>query len=314
MSHDRDTFIAARRDRWRRLEGLLGARAPTPADWAEIASLYRSTCNDLARATDLDLGDDLRGHLDDLAARAHGALYGARPSGGLRLAHLIGRDAPREIRANGTLFLIASALLYGPALIGGIGAAISPEFAMALLPAETLRGMEQMYADPDGVRPEGQDAMMAGFYVMNNVGIALRCFATGALAGLGPLYFLVSNGLFLGTVAGYVAGAGHGVTFVTFVAGHSAWELTGVVIAGTAGLRLGWAMIETHGLTRAASIRAVAPALYRLVAGSVFTLLVAASIEGFVSAGPFPPPIKWGFGLLQVVVIAAWIRFGGRRT
>ena len=44
-------------------------------------------------------------------------------------------------------------------------------------------------------RGGGGDAMMAGFYVYNNVGIAFRCFSTGALAGLGSVFYLVYNGV-----------------------------------------------------------------------------------------------------------------------
>lgn len=314
MIGDREAFIAARRDRWRRLDGLLlAARRLEPAEWSELASLYRAVCNDLARTTDLDLGEDLRGHLDDLAARAHGALYGARPSGGLRLARLIGVEIPREIRANGWTFALANLLFYGPWLIGCIGALIDVDFATGVLPAEMLASMEQMYAEPDLLRGDGEDAAMAGFYVMNNVGIALRCFATGALAGLGPVFFLVYNGLILGTVTGYLFAVGHGGNLLSFIAGHSPWELTGVVIAGTGGLRLGWALIDTGGLTRAASLRLAAPGLYRLVSGAIFVLLVAAAIEGFFSASPLPAQVKWAFGVLQVAIVAGWIAFGGRR-
>ena len=46
---------------------------------------------------------------------------------------------------------------------------------------------------------------MAGFYVNNNVGIALRCFATGLAFGLGSAFYLVENGLATGAIMGYVA-------------------------------------------------------------------------------------------------------------
>lgn len=37
---------------------------------------------------------------------------------------------------------------------------------------------------------------MAGLYVYDNVGIALRCFALGIFGGLGSAFYLVQNGLF----------------------------------------------------------------------------------------------------------------------
>ena len=50
--------------------------------------------------------------------------------------------------------------------------------------------------------------MMFGFYIMNNIGIAFQCYATGILLGIGSVYFIAMNGAFGGAIAGYVASAG----------------------------------------------------------------------------------------------------------
>ena len=105
---------------------------------------------------------------------------------------------------------------------------------------------------------------------------------------------------------------GGGWNLLTFTAGHSAWELTGIVVAGTAGLRLGLALVITGGHTRVFSVREAAPDLYRLVVGATALLAIAAAIEGFWSASPVPAPIKWAFGLVGVAIVAAWLIFGGR--
>ena len=87
---------------------------------------------------------------------------------------------------------------------------------------------------------------MAGFYVYNNVGIAFRCFATGVLFGLGSVFFLVYNGLQMGAVAGLLTASGRGFNLLTFVASHGAFELTAIVIPGTAGLVMGYALVDTR--------------------------------------------------------------------
>lgn len=309
--NDRDRFVGQRRASWEELERLL-VRTPSAAEWSTLASRYREVCGDLSRAKALDLGEDVNGYLDDLSSRAHHALYGARRSTGVRLLELIGREVPREVRAQWPTFLLAFLLFYGPALVGFVGSALNASFAGSVLPPETLAQMEEMYRSPELHRGDGEDATMAGFYVMNNVGIALRCFATGALFGLGPLFYLTYNGLVIGTVAGYLTSLGYGGNLLSFTAGHSAWELNGVVLAGAAGLRLGWALVETHGQTRVASLRSVGPSVFRLVVGAAAMLFVAAAIEGFWSASPVPYPIKLAFGLLQVLLVAAWLLLGGR--
>src|SRR5262249_59601085 len=104
-------------------------------------------------------------------------------------------------------------------------------------PEAMLRGMQEAYSEGfKKGRSGGENTLMAGFYVYNNVGIAFRCFATGILLGLGSVFFLIYNGLVIGTVLGFVVQAGSGRNILTFVCGHSPFELTAIVIAGAAGL------------------------------------------------------------------------------
>ncbi|MBT3218387.1 MAG: stage II sporulation protein M [Proteobacteria bacterium] len=313
MSEDRDTFVASRRPRWLKLERRL-VTTRTAEQWSELSSLYRAICADLARARTRNLPPDIQSYLDELAGRAHNRLYGVRRGGGLGLLEVVGREFPREVRRCWRFFLAANLLFYGPFIVGFVGSMANPGFASSVLPEAMLSQLEQSYSSADMARGSSFDAAMAGFYVWNNVGIAFRCFATGALAGLGSVFFLVYNGLTIGTVAGYLGSVGYGMNLLSFTSGHTAWELTGVVVAGTAGLRLGWAMVVTEGRTRVGSLRHSAPALYNLIVGSATLLLVAAAIEGFWSAGPVPLSGKLVFGAIQVLIVAAWLILGGRRA
>jgi uncharacterized membrane protein SpoIIM required for sporulation len=309
----REDFIADRKPRWDRLDRLLILGSPDGEEWAELASLYRATAADLARAQALGLGDDVLHYLDELALRAHNKLYGVREVGGLRLIELVTREVPREVRASWRWFLASTLLFYVPFLFGLVGSLLDPRFAPTVLPPEQLAQMEQMYASPELVRAAGEDFAMAGFYVFNNVGIAFRCFATGILGGLGSIFFLVYNGLVIGTVFGHLGTVGSLGNILAFTSGHSAWELTGIVLSGAAGLRMGWAVVETNGRTRVGSLRAAGPTLFRLIVGAAAMLFVAAAIEGFWSAGPVPPIGKYVFGILQIVIVAGWLLFGGRK-
>lgn len=308
---DRDRFVEVAKPRWERLEVLLLAPRRSASEWSELSRLYRAVCADLARAQSLRLSQDVQRYLDQLASRAHNAVYGARQRDRSGPFAFVFRDIPREIRAQRWLVLVAALLFYGPFALGLVGAWLSEDFAVAVLPPDQLASMEQMYSASVG-REGGQDAMMAGFYVYNNVGIAFRCFATGIFAGLGTLFFLLYNGLVIGTVFGYLGQVGQLRNLLEFTAGHSAWELNGIVLGGAAGLRMGLAVVLTQGRTRVGSLRAAAPSLYRLVMGAAVMLLVAASIEGFWSASPVPFSVKLAFGAAQVLIVALWWVFGGR--
>ena len=310
---DRDAFVTEARPRWDRLEHLLLEGARGGAQWSELASLYRSVCADLARAQSRQLPHDVQGYLSDLAGRAHNALYGSSAVDSIDIVQVITRGFPAEVRRSWLFFWLATLLFYGPFLLGLVGGLIDVEFATNVLSTAQLEQMEQAYSSADAGRGGAtDDAAMAGFYVYNNVGIAFRCFATGALFGLGSIYFLVYNGLTIGTVAGYLGHVGLGGNLLAFTCGHSAWELTAITVAGAAGLKLGWALIETGGRTRVGSLRAAGPALYRLVAGAAFMLFIAAAIEGFWSASPVPVPLKWAFAIVQALIVSSWLLLGGR--
>lgn len=310
---DRERFLAEGRPRWKALEALLGElRLVDAAQWWSLSRAYRAVCADLARARSLDLPPDVQTYLDDLAARAHNRLYGRRRRGRFDLLDTVLRQGPVELRRRAWAFWAAFALFYGPFLVGALGAYASDGFATQVMSPDQLAAMESAYSRPTDGRGLGGDSMMAGFYVFNNVGIAFRCFATGLLGGLGSVFFLVYNGLVIGTVFGHLFGVGHGHNLLMFTSGHSAWELTGIVVSGAAGLTMGWALLAPGTRSRLGSLRAVGPALFRLVSVAGLLLLVAAGIEGFWSSLPLSRAVKYGFGLVQWGIVTAWLVGAGR--
>ncbi len=309
----RESFVEPRRARWEELEELLREGPRSGEEMSRLAALYRSVAADLAAAEATEQPPDHIAYLDRLAGRAHNALYGTRSLRGFRPTELILARFPRTLRANAAFFWLAAALFYGPFVLGMAGAALDPALAARVLPVEQLEAVQAMYAAPTSRGGSGQDAQMAGFYVYNNIGIALRCFATGALGGLGSLFFLIYNGVVLGVMFGYVLPGPEGRNLLLFAIGHGAWELTGIVVSGAAGLRLGWALLVPGRRTRLGSVRAVRTELGELVAGAVTLLAVAALIEGFWSASPLPDAVKWAFGLLQIPLVAVWLARGGVR-
>jgi uncharacterized membrane protein SpoIIM required for sporulation len=311
----REKFLAERRPDWEELNILLGrgkmSRLP-PSGIARAASLYRAVCADLMRARAAGHGDDVVGYLDSLAGRGHNALYAAPPYRLGAVGDLFLRDFPRVLRKRWAFFAIAMFLFYVPGIIGYVGAVQSSAFAARVLPEAQLAEYDKMYSQGFSGRSEGEDTGMAGFYVFNNVGIAFRCFATGILFAVGSLFFLVYNGLVMGTVLGFVAHSGHGANIFTFVCGHSVFELTAIVIAGGAGMQMGYALVDTGGLTRWGSVRAQSGELVRLILGAAGFLLIAALLEGFWSPSSVPAPVKWGVAAGLALLVTLYLTLAGR--
>ncbi len=312
-----DAFIASRERDWADLDSLLAVARRLhrlPADRiARVGALYRTVCSDVSRARAAGYSRDTVAHLDALAARAHAVIYRAEPYRRGAVRDLLVRDFPRSVRSSWRYMLAAAALFVLPLLFGLFGALASTELAAAVVPEAMLEGMADAYSGGvSGGRGEDEDTAMAGFYVYNNVGIAFRCFATGIFFGLGSAFFLVYNGVVTGAVLGYVIESGAGRGIVTFICGHGAFELTAIVIAGAAGLRMGYALVRTDGRTRLGSLRAQAADVARLVLGAAIMLGIAALIEGFWSPSSVPDPIKWSVAMVLWTLVVVWLAFVGR--
>ena len=309
----RDAFVVQRSSSWNELDLLLVRDRLDGADLSRLSALYREVCSDLMTARAAGFGADLLGHLDGLAARAHAALYGHGTRRWRTGLQLLLSDFPRRLRESAPFMLVSALLFFVPFALGLASTLLSPRFAEAVLPPSQLEGMAEMYSKSvsEG-RESGTNAAMAGFYVMNNVGIAFRCFATGILYGVGSIFFLVYNGLVTGTVVGHVTAVGYGKNILAFVCGHSAYELGAIVIAGAAGLRLGYSLIATGNLTRLGSLRLAALGTVPLIAGAAAQLLIAAAVEAFWSPSSVPYSVKYTFGAASLVIVLSFWVFAAR--
>jgi uncharacterized membrane protein SpoIIM required for sporulation len=282
----------------------------------EVPAAYRRLCQLLALARDRQYSPDLIDRLNQLVLRGHHLLYGARGGRSASTLHFLAVGFPRLVREHAALVALSTALFFGPLLIMIAALMLQPDFIYYLLDPAQVAQYQSMYdpANPRlGMRDSDDNVMMFAFYIWNNVKIGFQTFATGMAFGLGSVFYLVSNGLTIGAVAGYLTAVGHGMPFWSFVSGHSAMELTAIVLSGVAGLRLGGALIAPGGQSRkSALVQAGRPAV-RIMYGAALMFLIAAFIEGFWSPlTSFAPTTKFGVGVLMWVLLLAYFAFAGR--
>lgn len=337
-------FLAARRPRWDRFEDLLGRfdrrllGGRTAGEVAELSRGLRELAADLAVVRARGWGEGLDGYLNTLLGRGHTAFYAAPPTAsGLgpvaQAADYLVRGFPRVFRRNGRFFLVAAALFFGPFFASWAAVAANPALADRLLPAEAQAEFDEMYAEDGGLDPDAGDgadgegdgggafdfgsygdqrAGMAGFYVYNNVGIALKCFALGITFGAGTVYVLLSNGIFIGAVFGYAGVRGNGERLYSFAITHGAFELTAIAVAGGAGLMLADALLHPGRRSRLGNLMVRGREAIQVAAGAAGMLVVAAGIEAFWSPAPIAPGIKYAVGSALWVAVAGWLLLAGR--
>lgn len=293
--------------------------AKNRVDNSKLPTLYAALCQQHAVAISRGYSPALTNRLHTLITRAHHQLYKHRGHVLQRIVQFFGGGFPRALREQSTLFGISCLLFFGTSLICGSLAAYSTDLADLFMGSKQRFALEQMYGPgSDSFRPEGREAntnlFMFGYYIMNNIGIDFRVFATGILFCIGSVFFMVFNGIQLGAVAGHLTSIGYNDRFWGFVAGHSAPELIALCVSGTAGLMLGMALIKPGRQTRRlALIRAAKKSVPIIVGAGIMTLL-AAFIEAYWSSKELPLTIKLSVGAIIWICMIAYLAMAGRAT
>lgn len=303
---------------WQAFEKFLDGAEPPPFPPAEMPARYRRLCQSLALATDRQYSPELIDRLNRLALRGHHALYQNRRRETQAVREFVLGGFAALVRAEWRLVTAAAILFFGPFLLLIAVLQQFPEFVHYLLQPEQIAQYHQMY-DPGnkrlGMREADTSVMMFGFYIWNNVRIGFQTFAGGLLAGVGSVWFLASNAVIIGAVAGYLTQVGYSQTFWSFVAGHSSLELIAIVLSGAAGLRLGLAIIAPGNRSRKSALVAAAKPAVRIMYGAAILFFAAAFVEAFWSPSTtVPVGVKYAAGAAGWVLVIGYFLFAGRRA
>jgi uncharacterized membrane protein SpoIIM required for sporulation len=283
----------------------------------DVPARYRELCQHLALARDRQYSADLIERLSRLALAGHQALYGARSRGLERVWQFLRAGFPRAVRRELRFVALAALLFFGPLLTLTLAVPRHPEFAYVVVPARVLDSVQEMYGQATKAlgrkREADTDVAMFGFYIFNNVRIGFQTFAGGLAFGLGAIFYLLYNGIFIGAITGHIIHSGLATNFFSFTSGHSAFELGAICLSGAAGLKLGFALLAPGRLRRTAALRASAAQAMPIVVGLAGMLLIAAGIEAFWSPRTFlPPPVKYAVGATLWLLLLLYFIFAGR--
>jgi uncharacterized membrane protein SpoIIM required for sporulation len=307
--------------RWLQFEQLVGSMEKGKKDTnaEHLPRLFREVCQDLSLAESRMYGSQVTGRLNELVIRGYELIYRTRRGGWEDLLTFVISGFPQAVRRDWKLFWLCNAVFWLPFFAMMISAHHDIRWVQAVLGADGMSSIEQMYGGKKEqlghLRAEyGSNFMMFCFYIYNNVAIDFRIFAGGMAAGLGTLFFLLFNGLNIGASAGYVNHACNPPSFWSFVAGHSSFELLGMVISGMAGMKLGLAILRPGRLPRARALVVAGKQALPLIYGAALMTSIAAVIEGFWSAQGIPYELKYTVGIIGWLALTAYLMMAGRRT
>jgi len=304
--------------RWTETEGLLeaAARGRFTPDQVRLPSLYRQICADLSLAQHRMYGARLCGRLNDLVIRTRETLTRGALTDRRDVAVRLWTSCPRAVRREWRLFWLNMLIFWGPFIAFIMAAYQDERWIFAVLDEGTMGQLDEMYGTDSPVEHLrgrfGSDFAMFAYYIQHNISIGLRTIAGGVLATLGAVFSTAQQGIVLGAMFGYVHYSGNTERFYTFVAGHSSFELMGLVICGVAGTRLGMAVLNPGTLSRAEALKVTARQALPLIYGGPLLVLLAAFVEGFLSASAVQREVKYIVGIGFWVLLAGWLLFAGR--
>ena len=297
-------LLDSRRGNWRQLDELCRKleqwrRLPAPVV-ARFASLYRGVCADLALAESYQLPPSTVDYLHQLVGRAHNQLYRSRRFRLRAWSSELLYAVPARIY-NDSCIRLASLLfwgLFGMSMWLASAASPLPQFAEQLVGEDNLQMYESMYEEAAWDRNLGEGTGMTGFYQNHNTTIGLRVFAHGLLFGIGGIMETVRNAAFLGAVFGHMTSVpGPRENFFQFVTAHGPFELTAIVLSAGVGMKLGFALLFTGGLTRSDSVRLAGRSAMPAMGVTMILFFLAALVEGYISPSAMPYEVKAAFGV-----------------
>jgi uncharacterized membrane protein SpoIIM required for sporulation len=291
--------VNQRRGRWQELDALLGragrrAESLGPDGVRRLGALYRASAADLALARRRFAGDPVVARLESLVTRARPLVYERARRGG-SLVEFATTGYWRRVRERPALLLVSALLLLGPWVLAAVWAVRDPGSASGVVPSEYRSVTEPRERGTDlGLTTDEQAAFSSEVFT-NNIRVTLVAFAGGIAAGLGTAALLVYQGVLFGAITGLSIWAGNGESFFELVMAHGVLELSCVVVASAAGLRMGWALVSPGHRRRGDALAAEARVGVEIVLGTAPWLVLAGLVEGFLTPR--------GLGLAAVVVL-----------
>ena len=307
-----DRFLHEREPAWAELRALVGAAKGRPerlgaSSVRRLGTLYRSTAADLALARRRFPSDPSVARLEDLVGRARHLVYApvARRSS---VPAFFGHGYWRRVAERPLVLVVSALLLLVPLGLGAVWAGDDPASATGVVPAAFQGGGERRGEGTDLGLSTAESTTLSTQIFVNNIRVTLTAFAGGISAGLLTAAALIFNGLVIGVVGGLAARGGDMDAFVELVAPHGVLELSCIVVAGGAGLRMGWSLVDPGRRPRRRALAEEARSAAELALGTAPWLVLAGLVEGFLTPAGIGlgPALAVGLALGGVYWMLVW--------
>jgi uncharacterized membrane protein SpoIIM required for sporulation len=310
-------WLEKRKPHWNKLELLLnqsasgGLKSLSRSDLQELSLLYRQTAADLAAIREDRSSVHFARYINQLLVRAHNTIYSGHRASPKAMLSFFWTTYPLAFRRNLNHCLLATLIFAVAGLVGAVLTYQNPDFKVKLLGPQMVETIDrhQMWTHSIvGIKPLASSAIMT-----NNMSVGFSTFALGITGGLGTIYMMAFNGLLIGVIGMACWLSGMSLQLWSFVAPHGVLELPAIFIAGGAGLRIAQGLLFPGILPRRDSLTRAGLDAVQLLLGTIPILIIAGTLEAFVSPTNLPIPLKFSMAAALFVLLCLYL-FGISRS
>ena len=310
---DLDAFSAVHGATWARLDELAkGRRRLSGAESDELVRLYQEVATHLSTIRSVAPDPAVVSRLSDILGRARAAIAGPRSLSWADLKEFLVVSLPAALFRIRWWTVAVMVGCIAVAVLAGVHASRNPDVLTMFIGSETEQAD---YAETqfENYYSESPNASFTAQVWTNNARVAALCIALG-ITGIGVLMILVQNAVSVGVAGATMAKFDYLDLFFQLILPHGLLELTAVFVAGAAGLKLFWTMIDPGGRPRGRAVSEEGRALFTVALGLVLVLGVSGVIEGFVTPSTLPWPVKIAIGALALAGYWVYVLVVGRRA
>jgi uncharacterized membrane protein SpoIIM required for sporulation len=312
---DIDRYMALNESTWRELDalvdraGTMGSRL-SPPEVERLLQLYQRASAHLSYVHTNFNDPALSARLSATVGSASAVIYSTPARAGRAIGRFFISTFPSAVWHARRFVVISALLMFLPALAVGAwlsnsdharDVAISPELQQAYLEED----FENYYSSEAA-------AAFSTKVLVNNIRVSFLAFVGGIVFCVPTAYLLIFNGANVGVAAGLFHSAGKWPKFYGLILPHGLLELSAIVVAGAAGLSLGWALIAPGEHTRARALANEGRRAVTILIGLILAFIIAGIIEGFVTPSGLPTAMRVGIGALVGITFWSYIVVFGR--
>ncbi len=314
---DIDRYIQRNDPTWRRLEHLArsaskGVRGLSDPELDELVDLYQRVSAHLSHARGQYRDPDLNARLSRILGEARVVIYRKRGTAWRAAGRFFTETFPAAVWHSRVHVAVAAVAFLLPALGFGFWLANSPDVLDAAVPPE----VQQLIAEEEFASYYSSDAAQnfASQVTINNIQVAFLAFALGIVAVAGPTMVLALNGMNVGVMAAVMHRAGEGPQFWGLILPHGLLEISAILVAGAAGLRVSWAIVAPGDRTRRDALRVEGLRSVVIVMGLALCFVIAGFIEGFITPSNLPTSLRVAVGVAALAGFVIYVVLLGSRA